>query len=204
MKSKNRVKNLGEVYTPNFVVKDMVGRMKDLNFSSKFFEPGCGDGNFIEEIIKLKFKLASQTNEIKKLKKVDDDSKLANFIILQAISSIYGVDVDKKNIEECRLRFFVTFESEYKKIFKKTPNQDFTNLIRQIINCNIVQGDLINGTSKILINEYSALDGMKINLKTYNYEDLIFRTDEVFKDDSKLFYHIPTPVKEHSPVYFMI
>ena len=40
-------------------------------------------------------------------------------------------------------------------------------------------------------------------LKTHNYEDLIFPTDEVFKDDSKLFYHIPTPVKEHSPVYFM-
>ena len=52
--SKERIASLGEVFTPDFIVKDMLRNIKDMNYSTSFFEPGCGDGNFVKEILEIK------------------------------------------------------------------------------------------------------------------------------------------------------
>ena len=51
--SKERIASLGEVFTPDFIVKDMLRNIKDMNYSTSFFEPGCGDGNFVKEILEI-------------------------------------------------------------------------------------------------------------------------------------------------------
>ncbi len=49
IKSKKRVSDYGEVFTPDFIVDDMLDLVKHEteNLESRFLEPACGDGNFL-------------------------------------------------------------------------------------------------------------------------------------------------------------
>ena len=57
VKSKQRVADHGEVFTAEREVKamcDLVGNMCE-DYSKRFLEPACGDGNFLAEILSRKF-----------------------------------------------------------------------------------------------------------------------------------------------------
>jgi hypothetical protein len=64
IKSKDRVFKHGEVFTNPREVSSMVdlvnGECKKIN--ATFLEPGCGNGNFLIEIIKRKFTLLKKFN----------------------------------------------------------------------------------------------------------------------------------------------
>ena len=49
IKSKKRVENHGEVFTPNWLVEAMLDLVKDETerLDSRFLEPACGSGNFL-------------------------------------------------------------------------------------------------------------------------------------------------------------
>lgn len=55
-KSKDRVRDYGEVFTNEREVKAMCDLVKDETerIDSRFLEPACGDGNFLAEILKRK------------------------------------------------------------------------------------------------------------------------------------------------------
>ena len=50
IKSKQRVKDNGEVFTPDFIVDDMLALVKNETgrIESRFLEPACGDGTMAE------------------------------------------------------------------------------------------------------------------------------------------------------------
>lgn len=53
IKSKKRVKDFAEVFTPDFIVKDMCDLIPAEiweRIDSTFLEPACGTGNFLVEI----------------------------------------------------------------------------------------------------------------------------------------------------------
>lgn len=56
IKSRSRVRDHGEVFTPDFIVNDMLNLVKDEseNIVSTFLEPACGNGNFLIEILRRK------------------------------------------------------------------------------------------------------------------------------------------------------
>ena len=56
IKSCERVRDLGEVFTPPKIVRDMCKLIpKDVwkKIDSTFLEPACGEGNFLIEILKF-------------------------------------------------------------------------------------------------------------------------------------------------------
>jgi type I restriction-modification system DNA methylase subunit len=67
-KLKKRVRDHGGVFTPDFIVKDMLDLVKNETerIESRFLEPACGDGNFLAPI--LERKLAIVEKNIKKYK----------------------------------------------------------------------------------------------------------------------------------------
>lgn len=90
IKSCTRVRDLGEVFTPRKIVRDMCNLIpkeiwKDID--TTFLEPSCGNGNFIIEIL---------TRKLKRCKTIDE--------CFRALQSIYGVDIMQDNVEECRCR----------------------------------------------------------------------------------------------------
>jgi len=81
-----RKKQTAEVFTPSTLVKKMLDKIPDEVWQENktFIDPACGNGNFLVEILE------------RKLKKGHDSVK--------ALQSIYGVDIKRDNIRECRLR----------------------------------------------------------------------------------------------------
>lgn len=55
-KSKDRIKANGEVFTPDWLVKEMLGKIPEDAWepNKTFLEPAAGDGNFVEAIITMK------------------------------------------------------------------------------------------------------------------------------------------------------
>ena len=124
IKSKQRVKDFAEVFTPKHIVKDMCDLVPAemwVNVDTTFLEPACGTGNFLVEILERKFKLCENWEDG-----------------LRALKSVYGVDIQQDNVEEAKGRLF----EMYIKRFPKSPA--ISGLIAsQILENNIVCGDFI-------------------------------------------------------------
>ena len=62
IKSKNRVRDNGEVFTPSWLVEDMLNLVSDEDWADPkkiFLEPACGNGNFLVAIYKKKIEFGS-------------------------------------------------------------------------------------------------------------------------------------------------
>lgn len=106
-KSKQRIRDHGEVFTAEREVKAMCDLVKDEcdRIDSRFLEPACGNGNFLAEI--LTRKLAT----VKKLYK-SNPYDYERYAVL-AVTSIYSVEILADNAEECRKRLFALWDKEY-------------------------------------------------------------------------------------------
>ena len=101
IKSKQRVKDFAEVFTPKHIVKDMCDLVPAemwVNVDTTFLEPACGTGNFLVEILERKFKLCKDWEDG-----------------LRALKSIYGIDIQQDNVEETKLRLFDMYIAEFPK-----------------------------------------------------------------------------------------
>src|SRR6266851_3264743 len=96
IKSKKRVADHGEVFTPLWMVEAMLDLVKHETerIDSRFLEPACGSGNFLVQI--LRRKLASV-----ELKYGKSDFERRHFALL-ALMCVYGIELLPDNIAECR------------------------------------------------------------------------------------------------------
>lgn len=101
VKSAARVRDLGEVFTPPATVDAMLDLMPDPVWephpSATFFEPACGDGNFLVAILQRKFDrlgVAYRTGTLP----AGDDGDAVKFHALEALASIYAVDISADNV----------------------------------------------------------------------------------------------------------
>src|SRR4051812_32448587 len=96
VKSKQRVADHGEVFTPGWMVEAMLDLVKGETerIDSRFLEPACGSGNFIVRI--LQRKLAAVEVKFEK-----SDFEKQHYALL-AVMCIYGIELLADNIAECR------------------------------------------------------------------------------------------------------
>jgi len=82
----DRLKQTAEVFTPNALVNKMLAKLpREVWKKGKTFcDPACGNGNFLVWVL------------IRKIKR--------NHKPLEALRCIYGVDIMRDNIRECRMR----------------------------------------------------------------------------------------------------
>lgn len=122
IKSKQRVKDFAEVFTPSHIVKDMCDLIPDSvwdNIESTFLEPACGNGNFLVEIYERKLKLC----------KDEKDG-------LKALASMVGIDIQADNCEECRKRLMAKYLEAF-----PNANEVCILLATGILQNNIICGD---------------------------------------------------------------
>ena len=170
IKSKKRVKKFGEVFTPEFIVKQMCDLCEPTisQVDKKVFEPTCGNGNFLVEV--LNRKLNSVPDFYAKIKKQKNarskkaQAEIYEFCLILAISNVYAVDIQEDNIEESRERLK---EVIYKHIKNIKNSFFFLETIDKILSSNIIVGNTL--TQK---NELKFFD-----LKP-NFEDLTFEISE--------------------------
>lgn len=102
IKSDERVKKYGEVYTPMRVVNEMLDMLEKespdvfTDIDKTFFEPSCGNGQFLEEIFRRKLKLC----------KTYKDG-------LRALKSITAIDILPDNCKESRERLYNIYCTNY-------------------------------------------------------------------------------------------
>lgn len=205
IKSKARVRDHGEVFTPDFIVSDMLNlvRQETERIESRFLEPACGSGNFLIEVLKRKLEVVR--NRYRK-----NQFEYERYAIV-AISSIYGIDILPDNIEECKQRLFSIFDREYTGLFQNACNQSCRESAKFILSKNILLGDAltlktIDGKEPIIFAEWSSLNETMHKRRDYTLANLLENQpiDEpnLFSDlGEKAF--IPIPVKEFSPVHFL-
>ena len=98
VKSKKRVADYGEVFTNPREVNAMLDLVKQETerIESRFLEPACGTGNFLAEILRRKLAVAKR-----RYKRSPSDYERMSFI---AVTSIYGIELLRDNVDECRER----------------------------------------------------------------------------------------------------
>jgi hypothetical protein len=195
MRSSERARNLGEVFTPETTVNEMLDLLQDINYASKFLEPGCGNGNFLVEILSRKMVLVSRLPEVVASIKSGRLSEF-EFKCIITLASIYGIDIDPINIKEAKERLLEGFFESYKKLTKQDPPANFQSAAKHVVDKNILLGDLVNSPHTIEIVEYSELPNLRIKQRVFRFSDLIFPEDEVFEDNNLLFGHVPIALRD--------
>ena len=209
IKSRERVKKHGEVFTPDFVVEDMIHLVKNETerIESRFLEPACGDGNFLVEVLKRKLDIVKR-----KYRKSQYDFEKNSIIV---IGSIYGVELLEDNRTVALDRLYAFFRNEYENLYKKNSNNDFLKNIQFVLSRNILQGDAVtlkNDENKLIVfSEWSLVGGSKIKRRDFQFVDLadfvhedktqnLFSVEEI-SDTGEIMYS-PMPYKEYAPVNF--
>ena len=181
-KSKERVRDHGEVFTAEREVKAMCDLVKDETerIDSRFLEPACGDGNFLAEILTRKLEVVKR-----KYKKSSLDYEKNSVL---AISSVYGVDILIDNVLACRERLFELWYEEYKAICKKDCNDQTCEAVKFILSKNIVCGNALtlntvdeNGNETdepIVFSEWAFITGFQMQRQDYTFAHLLKMNEE--------------------------
>lgn len=114
IKSKDRVRDLAEVYTAEREVRAMLDLIPEFSIAQTFLEPACGNGNFLIEILRRKLQAHSVTRPYFER---DSEGRLASFpkggkaeevvlLAIEAVSTIYGFDICPNNIAETQARLY--------------------------------------------------------------------------------------------------
>lgn len=143
MKSRQRVSDHGEVFTPPWMVEAMLDLVKDETerIDSRFLEPACGSGNFLVQVLQ------------RKLAAVDRDYGRNEFerrhFALLGLMCIYGIELLPDNIKECRENLLEIF-AEYLAL---GDSDDLYRAANYVLSQNLVHGDAM----KMLTDEGKPL-----------------------------------------------
>ena len=198
VKSKQRVADHGEVFTPDWMVEGMLNLVKEETerIESRFLEPACGDGNFLVPI--LRRKLAVVLNRYGK-----SDFDKSHFS-LYALMSIYGIEILEDNVQDCRANILNVFAHT----LKLDLASDLYRAARAVLEVNIVHGDALSmttgsdGKTPIMFSEWTYLGKGKFKRRDFRYDVLTtmssFGEGTLFADLSK--HEIFIPQKDYPPM----
>ena len=205
IKSRERVSQHGEVFTAQREVNAMLDLVnpETERIESRFLEPACGNGNFLAEILHRKLKVLSSRFS---RSRIDYE-----FNAIIAVGSIYGIEIQIDNVEECRARLFEIFNEEYLRLFKNSASSEFLQAINFIIDTNILWGDALtlktpDGSEPITFAEWSAVSAGNIKRRDFTLDNLLQNQpiDEpnLFSDLGDEAF-IPTPIREYPITHYL-
>ena len=130
IKSKRRVADHGEVFTPHWLVEKMLDLVKGETerIDARFLEPACGSGNFLVPILQRKLAAVE-------LKFGKSDFEKRHYA-LYGLMCAYGVELLEDNIAECRANMLDIF-SDYLGL-DETDN--FYRAASHVLSLNLVMG----------------------------------------------------------------
>ncbi|HET7570516.1 MAG TPA: DNA methyltransferase [Gammaproteobacteria bacterium] len=133
VKSKQRVADHGEVFTPAWMVEAMLDLVKDESerIDSRFLEPACGSGNFLVRVLQRKLAAVE-------LKYAKSDFERRHYALL-ALMCIYGIELLADNIAECRANMLEIL-ADYLKLDKSDV---LYRAASYVLSQNLVHGDAL-------------------------------------------------------------
>lgn len=194
VKSKQRVADHGEVFTPPWMVEAMLDLVKDETerIDARFLEPACGSGNFIRRILQRKLAAVE-------LKYGRSDFERQNYALL-SLMCIYGIELLADNVAECRANALEIF-AEYTGVIE---GDDLYLAASHVLSCNILHGDALtmhtrNG-APIAFAEWGYVGKGKFQRRDFRLDVLTGSSN--FSAEGSLFgkHEIFTPIKTYPPM----
>jgi hypothetical protein len=198
IKSKQRVADHGEVFTPPWMVEAMLDLVKDETdrIDSRFLEPACGSGNFLVQILRRKLGAVE-------LKYGRSDFERRHFSLL-ALMSIYGIELLPDNIAECRENMLEIL-AEYLTL---DESDDLYRAASYVLSQNLIHGDALtmrtHDGKPIVFAEWGYLGKAgKFQRRDFRLESLA--QSSTFSAEASLLappekHDIFTPVKDYPPM----
>lgn len=196
-KSKQRVADHGEVFTPAWMVEAMLELVKDETerIDSRFLEPACGSGNFLVRI--LQRKLAAV-----RLKYEKSDFERQHYALLSLMCT-YGIELLADNIAECRANMLKVFAAD----LALDESVDLYRAASYVLSQNLVHGDAMTMRASdggpITFAEWGYLGKGKFQRRDFLFDSLtqmssLSEEGSLFQDLGK--HEVFTPLKTYSPI----
>lgn len=179
VKSKQRVADHGEVFTPAWLVEDMLDRVGDdaARIDARVLEPACGAGAFLVAA------LVRKLSTVQSLHARIDFAK--RHYALFSLMCLYGIELLADNAEECRSNLATVFN----RFLDVPPEDDWARAARAVLNVNIVRGDALTMSTPdgdpIRFAEWGYLGKGKYQRRDFHYEQLTQRA--AFEVEGSLF-----------------
>lgn len=199
VKSKRRVADHGEVFTPAWMVRAMLELVKDESerIDARFLEPACGSGNFVVPVLMRKL----ATVELRYGKSGFEKRHQA----LVALMSIYGIELLDDNVAECRQNLLEVF-ADYLRL---EPGDEWLGAASAVLASNIVHGDALAMTTReprpqpITFPEWSYVGKGRFRRRDFRFDTMTQRS--TFGADDTLFadlghHEIFTPTTDHGTI----
>jgi hypothetical protein len=197
IKSKKRVADHGEVFTPPLMVEAMLNLVKaeTERIDSRFLEPACGSGNFLVLILQRKVGAVE-------LKFGKSDFEKRHYALL-ALMCIYGIELLRDNIEECRANLLEIF-ADYLNL---NGSDDLYRAASYVVSQNLVHGNALtmrtHDGQPITFAEWGYLGKGKFQRRDFRFEALAAAS--AFSAEGSLFAHLGkhevfTPTKTYLPI----
>ena len=182
IKSKQRVADHGEVFTPAWLVEAMLDLVKGETerIDARFLEPACGSGNFLVPILQRKLAAVQ-------LKYEKSAFERCHYALL-GLMCIYGIELLADNIDECRANLLAIFAA----YLHLTPIDDLYRAAWYVLSQNLVHGDALtmraHGDQPILFAEWGYLGKGRFQRRDFRYDSLT--QSSLYSTEGTLFAHL--------------
>lgn len=194
IKSRKRVADHGEVFTPEWLVDAMLDLVKEESerIDSRFLEPACGSGNFLVRVLQRKLAAVE-------LKYGQSDFERRHFALF-ALMCIYGIELLADNIAECRDNMLEIL-AEYLQI---EESDELYQAAFCVLSTNLVHGDalkmLASDGQPITFAEWGYLGKGKYQRRDFRLDILTGMSNHVEQGSLFAKHEIFTPVKTFPPM----
>lgn len=197
IKSKKRVADHGEVFTPPWLVEQMLDLVKGEaeRIDARFLEPACGSGNFLVAILQRKLAAVE-------LKFGKSDFEKRHYA-LYGLMCAYGVELLEDNVAECRANMLDIF-ADYLGLDEAS---DLYRAASHVLSLNLVHGDAMTmrgvDGDPITVVEWGYLGKGKFQRRDFRLDVLTGMAS--FSAEGSLFaglgkHEIFTPAKSYPPM----
>lgn len=194
VRSRQRVADHGEVFTPRWMVDDMLDlvRHETERIDSRFLEPACGSGNFLVPILERKLAVVQARHGRSDFEK--------RHYALFALMCVYGIELLADNAAECRENLLATFA----KFLRIRRGDLWWRAAEAVLAANIVHGNALTMvTAKaqlIVFPEWGYLGRGRFQRRDFRYESLAQRSSFGHALGADHRHEIFTPVRSYPPM----
>jgi hypothetical protein len=197
IKSKQRVADHGEVFTPAWMVDAMLDLVKGESerIDSRFLEPACGSGNFLVRVLQRKLTAV----ELRFGKSAFEKRHYA----LLAVMCTYGIELLTDNIAECRANMLEVF-ADYLNLDEA---EDLYRAASYVLSQNLIHGDALTmrttDDQAITFAEWGYLGKGKFQRRDFRLDTLSQMS--ALSEEGSLFAHLGkheifAPAKTYPPM----
>jgi hypothetical protein len=192
IRSKKRVADHGEVFTPAWLVEAMLDLVKGEadRIDARFLEPACGSGNFLVSVLQRKLAAVE-------IKFSNSEFERRHYALL-GLMCTYGIELLADNIAECRANMLDVL-AEYLSI---DDGDDLYRAAFFVLSQNLLHGDAVTMRAEngkpITFAEWGYLGKGKFQRRDFRLD--VLTGSSAFSAEGSLFAHLGkheifTPIK---------